>query len=602
MSYASRLVVVHANDHHQDHGKTTLVDALFKQGGVQGTTERAMDSSDQERERGITISAKPTSVKFGDMTLQIVDTPGHADFGGEVERSLMMVDGVVLLVDASEGPLPQTRFVLRKALAQGLPTVVVVNKVDRPDARIQTVLSDIYDLYIDVGATDEQVNFPVVYAAGRAGWASTQADVKGSDLKPLVDAIIKTIPPRRDRTNEAFSLQVNSLGYDDFAGRLVIGRILTGEIKPYMGLHVCKPDDPTTNTNNRVTGIFRFQGVKRLPLETARSGDIVALAGFPDAMIGDTIRAPESKHLYPAIKVDEPTVSVVFQVNDGPLAGKSGGKQLTSRQLKERLEKEAYANVSIRVLPGESSEKFVIMARGELQLAVLLETLRRELFEICVRNPKVITRRGEGGTVEEPTERLVIDLPSEQVGVVNAMMGPRKADLVDQKQEGSRERLTYVIPTRGLFGLHHQLMTATRGTALMSSVFEGWQKMDNVNSKMNDRVEGSIVSDRTGTTTAYGLFHLQPRGVLFVGEGTETYEGMIVGEHNKPNDLDVNPCKEKHMTNVRSVSKDEALTLTPPRIMTLERSFAWIRDDEMVEVTPNAIRLRKAVLKQGKRK
>jgi GTP-binding protein len=416
-------------------------------------------------------------------------------------------------------------------------------------------------------------------------------------MKPLVDVILKTVPAQVDKSEEPFSMQVNSLGYDDFAGRLVIGRILAGQVKTYAPLHVVKAAEQPP-ASGRATGIFRFQGVKRLPLELARSGDIVALAGFPDAMIGDTIRAPESQALYKPIAVDEPTVSVVFQVNDGPLAGKSGGKQLTSRQLKDRLEREAYANVSIRVKPGESSEKFLVFARGELQLAVLLETLRRELFEICVRNPKVITRKGADGKTEEPTERLVIDLPSEHVGVASAMMGPRRAELVDQKQEGSRERLTFIIPTRGLFGLHHQLMTATRGMALMSSVFEGWQPMAQTQS--TDRVEGALVSDRQGVTTAYGLFHLQPRGELFVGEGAETYEGMIVGEHNRDNDLYVNACREKHMTNVRSVSKDEALTLSPPRNMTLERSFAWIKDDEMVEVTPNAIRLRKAVLKSKK--
>jgi len=556
-----------------------------------------MDSNDQEKERGITILAKPTSVKFGDTTLQIVDTPGHADFGGEVERSLMMVDGVVLLVDASEGPLPQTRFVLRKALAQGLPTVVVINKVDRPDARIEGVLSDVYDLYIDVGATDEQVAFPVVYAAGRQGWASQSPTERGTDLAPLVEAIKKTIPPRADLSHEPFSIQVNSLGYDDFAGRLVVGRIVKGEVKTYAPMSVVK-NGQAAAASQRVTGIFRFQGVKRLPLDSAKSGDIVALAGFADAMIGDTIRAPDSTAVYKPIQIDEPTVSVVLQVNDGPLAGKSGGQKLTSRQLKERLEREAYANVSIRVVAGESSEKFVVMARGELQLAVLLETLRRELFEVCVRNPRVITRKGPGGAEEEPTERLVLDLPAELVGVANAMLGPRRGELVDQKQEGNRERLTYIVPTRGLFGLHHQLMTATRGTALMSAVFEGWQPMGG---PLLERVEGSLVSDRLGVTTAYGLFHLQPRGELFVGEGVDTYEGMIVGEHNRDNDLNVNACREKHLSNVRTVSKDEALTLSPPRQMTLERSFAWIKDDEMVEVTPKAIRLRKVVLAAGKR-
>jgi GTP-binding protein len=583
---------------HVDHGKTTLVDALFKQGGVyrdnQATVERAMDSNDQERERGITILAKSTSVRFGDTTIQIVDTPGHADFGGEVERTLRMVDGVLLLVDAAEGPLPQTRFVLRKAFDLGLPAIVVINKIDRQDARAEQVLDEVYSLFIDLGASDKQIEFPVIYAIAREGKASRDLNNIGSDLKPLVSAIVETVPAPEDKSEEPFSMQVNSLGYDEYVGRLVVGRVATGSIKPNQMVRVAGSEGTYTA---RCTGLSRFQGVQRIPLESAQSGDIIALAGLDKVTIGDTVTAPESQLVMERITVDEPTVAMVFQVNDSPFAGRSGGKFVTSRHLRERLSREAYANVSIRVEQGETPEQFRVLGRGELQLAVLIEGMRRELYELCVRNPQVVTRDGPQGK-EEPTERLVVDVPVDHVGAATSLIGQRRAQLLDQRQEGSRVRIEYIIPTRGLFGLRNIMMTATRGTALMHSVFEGWIPWTG---PIQKRVNGALVADRTGETTIYALFNLQPRGTMFVKEQVECYEGMIIGEHARENDLNVNVCREKKLTNVRASGKDENMVLAPPRDMTLERSLEWIRDDEVVEVTPNAIRIRKRVLAANRR-
>ncbi len=584
---------------HVDHGKTTLVDALFKQGGIyrenQQVVERAMDSNDQERERGITILAKSTSVRFGDNTIQIVDTPGHADFGGEVERTLRMVDGVLLLVDAAEGPLPQTRFVLRKAFDLGLPAIVVVNKIDRGDARPEAVLDEVYSLFIDLGANDKQIEFPVIYAIAREGRASKDLNNLGPDLAPLVETILATVPAPADKSEAPFAMQVNSLGYDEYVGRLVVGRVESGTVKPNQMVRVA---GETGSYTARVTGLFRFQGVQRIPLTDARSGDIIALAGLDKVTIGDTISAPDSELVMERIKVDEPTVAMVFQVNDGPLAGRSGGKFVTSRHLRERLSREAYANVSIRVEPGETPEQFRVLGRGELQLAVLIEGMRRELFEMCVRNPEVVTRIGEGGQKEEPTERLVVDVPVEHVGAATSLIGQRRAQLLDQRQEGSRVRLEYIIPTRGLFGLRNMMMTASRGTALMHSVFEGWIPWTG---PIQKRVNGALVADRPGETTIYALFNLQPRGTMFVKEQVEAYEGMVIGEHARENDLNVNVSREKKLTNVRASGKDENMVLAPPRDMTLERSLEWIRDDEMVEVTPNAIRIRKRVLAANRR-
>ncbi len=583
---------------HVDHGKTTLVDALFKQGGLyrdnQVQVERVMDSNDQERERGITILAKCTSVRFGDVTLQIVDTPGHADFGGEVERTLRMVDGILLLVDAAEGCLPQTRFVLRKALELGLPVVVAINKIDRQDARPEEVLNEVYDLFIDLGAHDEQIDFPVLYTNGRQGTATVELGVAGSNLQPLVDAIVKTVPAPLDTSNEPFLLQVNQMSYDDYVGRLVIGRVLGGVAKPNQMVQVTTQG---RTYQGRVTGTFTFQGVKRLPLPEARAGDIVALSGFDDVVIGSVVRDPTSTREVTPITVDEPTVAMVFQVSDGPFAGKSGGKYVTSRHLRERLYKEAYANPAIRVQDGDAPDQFRVLGRGELQLAVVIESMRREGFELCVRNPEVVTRETAAGK-EEPIERLVIDVPAEHMGAVSELLGPRKAQAVDHRQEGSRMRLEYLIPTRGLFGLRNQMMTATRGTAIAHSVFEGWTPWSGPIPK---RSLGALVADRLGPSTPYAIFHLQERGIMFIREGTEVYEGMVIGEHARDNDLNVNICREKKLTNIRAAGRDENVILTPPRDMTLERCIEWIKDDEMIEVTPEAIRLRKRILPANRR-
>jgi len=583
---------------HVDHGKTTLVDALFRQGGLyrdnQAIVDRAMDSNDQERERGITILAKCTSVKFGEMNLQIVDTPGHSDFGGEVERTLRMVDGVLLLVDAAEGCLPQTRFVLRKALELGLKVVVAINKIDRSDARPQGVLNEVYDLFIDLGAEEHQLDFPVLYTNARLGTATLDLAVPGKDLRPVVDAIVRTLPAAEDHSDKPFALQVNQLSYDDYVGRLVIGRIQAGQIKTNQMVKVIGIEE---SYDTRCTGLWSFQGTRRMPLAEARCGDIVALSGLDKVSIGWTVSDPVAGRALDPIKVDEPTVSMVFQVSDGPLAGKSGGAYITSRHLRERIYKESYANPSIRVQDGDTPDQFRVMGRGELQLAVLIEGMRREGFELCVRNPEVVLRNGPNGQ-EEPTERLVIDVAVEHMGSVSELVGPRRAQVIDHRLEGSRARLEYIIPTRGLFGLRNLMMTVTRGTAIMHSIFEGWVAKEG---SIPKRSLGALVSDRAGISTPYASNNLQPRGTLFVVPGTQVYEGMIVGEHSRDNDLDVNICREKKLTNVRNTGHDENVVLSPPRQMTLERSLEWIKDDEMVEVTPQAIRLRKRILAQNRR-
>jgi GTP-binding protein len=554
-----------------------------------------MDSNDQERERGITILAKSTSVQFGDITFQLVDTPGHADFGGEVERTLRMVDGVLLLVDAAEGPLPQTRFVLRKALNLGLPCVLAINKIDRADARPQAVLDEVYDLFIDLGANEQQIEFPVLYTNGRNGTATLDLNEPSENLKPLVDTLIKTVPPPVDALAEPFALQVNSLGYDDYVGRLVVGRVASGSVKVNQSVRTLKADG--SHVDSRITGVFSFHGTQRKPIDLAECGDIIALAGFEDVAIGDTVCDPAAGKALERIEVDEPTVAMVFQVNDGPLSGRSGGKFVTSRHIRERLTKEAYTNVSIRLTPGETPDQFRVLGRGELQLAVVIENLRRELYELCVRNPEVVTRQGEAGR-EEPTERLVVDVPSEHMGAVTQMLGSRKGQMLNQKQEGSRVRLEYIIPTRGLFGIRNQMMTATRGTALLHSNFESWMPWSGPIVK---RSAGALVSDRAGVATGYALWKLQARGSLFVKPGMQVYEGMVVGEHNRDNDLNVNVCREKALTNVRASGKDDAMTLAPCKDMSLEQCLEWVRDDEMVEVTPEVVRMRKKVLASNRR-
>ena len=583
---------------HVDHGKTTLVDALFQQSGMyrenQAVVERAMDSMDQERERGITILAKCTSVQYDPFHLQLVDTPGHADFGGEVERTLRMVDGVLLLVDAAEGPMPQTRFVLRKAMDLKLPAVLVINKIDRSDRRIEEVINECYDLFIDLGADDNQINFPIIYTNGRAGTATTDLDVEGTDLRPLVDAIIEHLPPTQRHLDKGFCMQVNQLGYDEYVGRLVIGRVLSGSVKVNQTIHL---EGENSSYNARATGIFGFHGTERHPKDSAEGGDIIALAGLQDCFIGDTVSTPEDIQKLDPIHVDEPTVSMVFQVNDGPFAGRSGGKYLTSRHLRERLQKEALGNVSIRISDGDTPDQFRVMGRGELQLAVLIESLRRELYEFCVRKPEVVIREIDGEK-QEPRERLVVDVPLEFTGVVNELIGPRKGILEDQKLEGERMRIEFLIPTRGLFGLRNQMLTSTKGTAIMHSNFEDWIP---VIGAIPQRLVGSLVADRPGKTTAYALFNLQPRGTLFTNVGVDVYEGMIIGEHARNNCLNVNGVREKQLTNHRASGKDDSTVVTTPRPMPLERCIEWIRDDEMVEVTPDMIRIRKRILQANKR-
>jgi GTP-binding protein len=484
---------------------------------------------------------------------------------------------------------------LRKSLAMHMPVVVAINKIDRPDARPAEVLNEVYDLFIDLGAEEHQLDFPVLYTNGRLGTATHALDVPGKDLRPLVDAVVKTLKAPEDKTDEPFLMQVNQLSYDDYVGRLVIGRVQAGKVKQNNMVSVKSPDK---SYDSRVTGVFTFHGVKRIPLAEARCGDIIALAGLTDVAIGHTICDPLSAAVLAPIKVDEPTVAMVFQVNDGPFAGKSGGKYVTSRHLRDRLYKESYANPSIRVQDGESPEQIRVLGRGELSLAVLIESMRRELFELCVRNPEVVTRDSDDGSKQEPVERLYIDVPVAHMGAVTELLGPRKAQMVDQKQEGTRVRMEYIIPTRGLFGLRNAMMTTTRGLAIAHSIFEGWKPWGGPIPK---RSLGALVADRTGPTTPYAIFNLQPRGTMFVPPGANVYEGMIVGEHSRDNDLNVNICREKKLTNIRAAGRDENIIITTAREMTLERCIEWIKDDEMVEVTPEAIRLRKRILSGNRR-
>jgi len=610
---------------HVDHGKTTLVDFMLRQTGVYRANEtmvdRAMDSNDLEREKGITILAKNTAVTYRGVKINIVDTPGHADFGGEVERGLRLVDGVLLLVDAAEGPLPQTRFVLGKALALGLPAVVVVNKVDRQDARPGEVLDAIYALFIDLGANEHQIEFPVVYAVARAGRASLrlsdfddlpvgQASAPGArphpgetpgfrarTLEPLLDSILETIPPpkKAETTHDKLQMLVANLDYDDYVGRLAIGRLTSGSVEAGQSVSICRADGSTPR--GKVVKIFCFDGLKRLEIQEAGPGEIISLAGIEEIAIGDTIADPEHPIPLERIHVDEPTMSMIFKVNDGPFAGREG-KYVTSRNLRERLLRESYRNVSIRVLETETPDAFKVIGRGELQLAVIIETMRREGYELTASNPEPLTRQVDGVT-HEPMELMVCDVPTASVGVVTERMGPRKGRMTEMQQLGSdRVRLNFRIPARGLVGFRNEFLTVTRGEGIMSSQFDGYEPWQG---KIPKRSNGAIVSDREGETVAYGLFDLQERGALFVGPGVAVYEGMICGENAHPSDLDVNVCRAKKLTNIRTVNKDENVILTPPRQMSLEKALEWINEDELVEVTPKNVRLRKKVLPAGDR-
>jgi GTP-binding protein len=579
---------------HVDHGKTTLVDAMLNQSGVfranQDHQERIMDSNDLERERGITILAKNTAVHYRDVKINIVDTPGHADFGGEVERALKMVDGVMLLVDASEGPLPQTRYVLRKALEGRLPAVVVINKIDRHDARPSEVLNEIYDLFIDLDATEDQLDFPVLYTNAKTGVARTSPDGPGDDLRPLFDALLSQIPPPSGDAGGVLQLLIANLDHSDYLGRLGIGRIYQGRLRVGEDVAVAKRGGQLET--RRVTKLFIFDGLKRIETEEAGSGEIVALAGVEGITIGETVTSLETPQPLPPLRIDEPTLSMIFSVNTSPFAGREG-RWVTSRNLKERLEKELLTNVSIKVEPTDSADSFKVMGRGELQLAILIEMMRREGYELAVSNPEVILHE-EGGVKKEPLELMVLDIPEAFMGVVLEKMSLRRGKMVKMVNHGTgRIRLDFHVPTRGLIGIRTELLTDTRGTAVMNTLLEGWVEWQG---DIPRRSTGVLVADRTGETTAYALSHLEDRGELFVGPGTAVYEGMIVGENARPADMDVNVARSKKLTNMRASTADEAVRLTPHRVLNLEQALEFINDDELVEVTPSAIRLRKRVL------
>ncbi|MEO8433761.1 MAG: translational GTPase TypA [Pyrinomonadaceae bacterium] len=584
---------------HVDHGKTTLVDAMLRQSGTfrenEQVRDRIMDSMDLERERGITIMAKNTSVHYRDVKINIVDTPGHADFGGEVERVLQMVDGVMLLVDAAEGCLPQTRFVLRKALEARLPTIAVVNKIDRHDARPDEVVNEIYELFLDLDATDEQIEFPILFAISREGIAKCKVDDDSQNLRPLFDQIVTTIPAPQQGREDSLQLLVANLDYSDYVGRLAIGRIYSGEIALGDQVAIAKRDGTVQKT--RVSQLYAFEGLKRESVDRASFGEIVALAGMEDIQIGETITSAENPQPLPVIAVDEPTISMIFGVNNSPFAGKEG-RFVTSRQLKERLDKETLGNVAIRVESTDSPDQFKVSGRGELQLAILIEMMRREGYEMQVSKPEVITRKVDGSLLE-PIEQVVVDCPDEFIGVVTEALGRRKGQMIKMVNHGTgRVRLEFETPSRGLIGFRNEFLTETKGTGLLNTIFLRWGEWQGV---MRGRSTGSLVADRMGETTTYALYNLQERGSLFVRPGIKVYEGMITGENARSVDLDVNAIKEKKLTNMRAASADEAMRLVPVKELSLEQALEFIADDELVEVTPKNIRLRKRVLRSNER-
>ncbi|HEX9800241.1 MAG TPA: translational GTPase TypA [Thermoanaerobaculia bacterium] len=584
---------------HVDHGKTTLVDALLWQSGTfranEQVAERVMDSIDLEREKGITIMAKNTSIRYQGTKINIVDTPGHSDFGAEVERTLKMVDGVMLLVDASEGPLPQTRFVLRKALEQGLPPIVVINKIDRPDARAQEVLNEVYDLFIDLDASEDQLDFPVLYSNARKGVAKRSLDGEETTLAPLLDQILATVPPPAFDDELPLQLLVTSMDYDDYVGRLAIGRIFNGTLRKAGDMALCRLDGSIVP--GRVTMLYGYEGLKRVEIAAAGPGDIVALAGLEEVAIGETISERERPLALPAIHVDEPTIAMIFSVNTSPMAGREG-THVTSRKLGERLAREALTNVAIRVEPTDSPDAFRVSGRGELQLAILVEMMRREGFEMSVGKPEVITRSIDG-RLHEPMEQLVVDCPEEFIGTVTQMVGERRGRMTKMSNHGTgRVRMEFRLPSRGLIGFRGRFLTDTRGTGLLNHLFDGWEPW---HGEIEHRPTGALVADRAGRATAYAIEALQPRGELFVSPGEEVYEGMLVGEHARGNDLDVNIVREKKLTNMRASGADDAVQLVPPRRLNLEQALELIEGDELVEVTPKAMRLRKRVLQANRR-
>jgi len=584
---------------HVDHGKTTLVDAMLRQSGAfranETVMERVMDSNELERERGITILAKNTAIWYHTIKINIVDTPGHSDFGGEVERALKMVDGVMLLVDASEGPLPQTRYVLSKALEAGLPPVVVINKIDRPDARAQEVLNEIYDLFIDLDANEDQLDFPVLYTNAKAGTASNAIDVAGEDLRPLFDSILATIPPPAGSIEHSLQILVANLDYSDYLGRLAIARVFNGSLRTGEDVAIAKLDGSLQKI--KITKLFTFSGLKRMDIDKVEMGDIVAIAGVEGIAIGETITNVDNPDPLPAIIIDEPTIAMQFTVNTSPFAGREGA-YVTSRNLRERLEKELLTNVSLRVEDSGSTDSFKVLGRGELQLSILIETMRREGFELMVGKPEIVTKR-VNGRLMEPVEKLIVDIPENFIGVVIEKLGSRKGQMMKMHNHGSgRVRMDFTIPSRGMIGLRSELLTDTRGTVIMNSLFDGYTEWLG---DIPHRMTGALVSDRAGLSTAYSLWSLQERGVLFVGPGIELYEGMIVGENARETDLDVNAVREKKLTNMRASTADEAIRLVPFKLLTLEQAIEFVADDEMVEVTPHSLRLRKKILQANRR-
>lgn len=583
---------------HVDHGKTTLVDQLLKQCGFfrnnQVVPERILDSSDLERERGITILSKNTSITYRDVKINIVDTPGHADFGGEVERIVKMVDGVLLLVDAFEGPMPQTRFVLRKALAAGLTPIVVINKIDRPGARPQEVLDEVLDLFIDLGADEDQLDFPVIYSSAKTGTADTEPNGDSGDMKPLLDMIISRIPVPWGKETEPLQLVISSIDYDSYVGRIGIGKINSGSISKGQEVVLCNPKGKEKKV--RINTLYAFEGLKRLEITEAKVGEICAVSGIEDMTIGDTLCAPDAVHPVPLLRIDEPTISMNFVVNDSPMAGREG-IYVTSRHLRERLERELLSNVSLRV-EEISPDCFKVSGRGELHLSILIETMRREGYEFAVTRPEVVTKTIEG-VLCEPIERLFLEVPSEYVGSVIESLGDRRGEMVHMGNgAGSTVEMQFLIPARGLIGYRSEFITETRGNGIMNHIFEGYEPF---RGDITVRNRGSLVASESGVSIAYGLFNIQERGSLFIGPGVEVYEGMIVGENSRAGDITVNVCKKKHLTNTRSSNADEALNLIPPVMMTLEKSLEFINDDELLEVTPKSLRLRKMILNKEAR-
>ena len=585
---------------HVDHGKTTLVDAMLQQSGTFRANEthvdRVMDSNELERERGITILAKNTALFYKGVKINIVDTPGHSDFGGEVERALKMVDGVMLLVDASEGPLPQTRYVLGKALEAELPPIVVINKIDRSDARPQEVLNEIYDLFIDLDAKEHQLEFPILYTNAKAGTASVDQSRRGQDLEPLFEAIVNTIPSPAGEESGALQILVANLDYSDYLGRLAIARVFNGTLRTGEEVGIAKLDGSVQKT--KITKLFSFSGLKRLDITETQLGDIVAVAGVEGITIGETITGFENPAPLPPITIDEPTIAMQFTINTSPFAGREG-TYVTSRNLRERLEKELLTNVSLRVEDTGSTDSFKVMGRGELQLSILLEMMRREGYELMVGKPEIVTKRVDGRLME-PVERLTVDIPEEFVGVVMEPLGARKSEMVNMHNHGyGRVRIEFRVPSRGLIGLRSQLLTDTRGTIVMNSLFDGYTEWQG---EIPHRITGALVADRPGVSTAYSLCNLQELGELFVGPGVDVYEGMIIGENAKDNDLDVNVVREKKLTNMRASTADEVIRLVPFRQLNLEQAIEFIAEDEFVEITPQSLRLRKKTLPANKRK